>query len=503
MRSATVAMSSGSELPAGPEAAGIPRGERTRLLTWLTTLAPATFVGAFEFVRHYSPLNRILPAWAGNVLVFLVVLVGAYFFSGFVFGIIRRMQHELIRRSEALAQRTAVAETLYRISTEISAALDLDRVMESVATSARELVGADMAAIGLTGEQGGAQPATWRVACAAHASECLKLLRECGPALLDALREQTGPLELRETFGESAQARPPLDEPAVHPALRALCRGGARVVMAVPLRTGDRFAGGLIVANCRPDRFRDDAAAVVSGLATQAAIAIEKARLVQQVQNLAALEERERIAREMHDGVGQVLGYVGIKAQAVRELVAARRLNEALVQLDQLVSAAQEIYTDLREAILGLRTSVRPGRPLAEALREYLEQFSRNTGVQAHLEIPEGTESLKPAVELQLLRIIQEALTNVRKHAQARHVWVRFCRERDRWQVTVEDDGRGLGASSHTVLGPRFGLRMMRERAESMGGTFAIESRPAGGTRVVVTLPRESGVDGHAAGAGR
>ncbi len=496
-----VAVSSRSQLSAGQEAAGIPRGERTRLLTWLTTLAPATFVGAFEFVRHYSPLNRILPAWAGNVLVFLVVLVGAYFFSGFVFGIISRMQQELIRRSEALAQRTAVAETLYRISTEISAALDLDRVMESVATSARELVGADMAAIGLTGEQG-AHSATWRVASPPDSGHCRKLLRECGPAILNALRDQARPLEFQDIPGEVAQAGPPVEETAVHQALQALCQGGLRVVMAVPLRTGDRFAGGLIVANCRPARFRDDAAAVVSGLATQAAIAVEKARLVEQVQNLAALEERERIAREMHDGVGQVLGYVGIKAQAVRELVVARRLNEALVQLDQLVSAAQEVYTDLREAILGLRTSVHPGRPLAEALREYLAQFSRDTGVQAHLEIPQGTESLRPAVELQLLRIIQEALTNVRKHAQARHVWVRFSRDGGRWQVTVEDDGRGLGTSSHTVLGPRFGLRMMRERAESMGGTFDIESRPAGGTRVVVTLPGESGVDSHAVGAG-
>ena len=377
-----VAVPSRPELSANPKEAGILPGERTRLLTWLTTLAPATFVGVFEFVRHYSPLNRILPAWAGNVLVFLVVLVGAYFFSGFVFGIIRRIQHELIRRSEALAQRTAVAETLYRISTEISAALDLDRVMESVATSARELIGADMAAIGLAGEQG-AHSTTWRVTSPPDSAHCHALLRECGPAILDALREQVRPLEFQDISGEAAQTAPPLDEPAVYQALRALCRGGLRVVMAVPLRTGDRFAGGLIVANCRPARFGDDAAAVVSGLATQAAIAVEKARLVEQVQNLAALEERERIAREMHSGVGQVLGYVGIKAQAVRELVVARRLSEALVQLDQLVSAAQEVYTDLREAILGLRTSVRPGRPLAEALREYLAQFSRNTGVQS------------------------------------------------------------------------------------------------------------------------
>ncbi|MEW6046352.1 MAG: GAF domain-containing sensor histidine kinase [Bacillota bacterium] len=487
-------------MPAGSAPVGTPRSARTHLLTWLTTLGPAAFVGVFEFARHYSPLNTVLPLWAGNVLVFLVVLVGAYFFSGFVFGIISRMQEELIRRTEALAQRTAVAEALYRISTEISAALDLDHVMESVAASTRELVEADMAAVGLAGES--STQLTWRVASASEAVHCRKLLQECGPAILTSLAEYGAPLKLEDVSSRGASSEPPAEESGPHEALRALCRGGFQAVMAVPLRAGEHFAGALIVANCRAARFSDDAAAVVSGLATQAAIAIEKARLVEQVQSLAALEERERIAREMHDGVGQVLGYVSIKAQAVRELVVARRFDEARLQLDQLAAAAREVYTDLRETILGLRTSVRPGRPLVEALREYLEQFSRDTAVAAHLEVPEDTLALRPVVELQLLRIIQEALTNVRKHAQARNVWVRFSQDSGRWQVTVEDDGRGLGASTHGVRGPRFGLQMMRERAQSMGGVFQIASRPGGGTRVLVMLPAESEADGHASGSG-
>lgn len=452
---------------------------RTRLLSWLTTLAPAAFIGLFEFARHSSPLETTVPMWVGNVIVFLVVLVGAYFFSGFVFRIIDRMQHELVRRSDELAHRTAVAETLYRIGTEVSASLDLDHVITSVVAAARDLLATDTAGLCLVDEATG--EVAWRlvVGAAPLRHRCLAP----GECIAGHIVATGQPVRVEDALTDLAF--PQRD----YPLLR---EHGLRGIMAVPLRAGSRTLGVLMVGNQRPIRFVEDELAILTGLGTQAAIAIEKATLHRRVHSLAALEERERIAREMHDGLGQVLGYVNTKAQAVRELVAAGRADAAKAQLDQLAGAAQELYADVREAILGLRTEVGGGRGLIPALREYLDHYAAQSGLAVDLDVPQDDLHLEPAVEIQLLRIIQEALTNVRKHARASRVAVHITPNGREVRIEVADDGRGVSTAPDPSLfraPPQFGLQTMRERAEAVGGTFRLETGQRAGTRVVVTVP--------------
>jgi signal transduction histidine kinase len=209
--------------------------------------------------------------------------------------------------------------------------------------------------------------------------------------------------------------------------------------------------------------------------------------------NLAVLEERERIAGEMHDGLGQVLGYVIMKSLAVAELMDGGHIAEARTQIDQLEAAAREAYADVRENILALRTTLAPGRTLLSALRDYAAGFERQSGIAVELIAPSEDEDgwMEPTAEVQLLRIVQEALTNVRKHAEARRVTVRLSLESDRVQAEVVDDGRGFDPRQPTSTGsPHFGLEMMRERATAVGGTFAIAPDVGGGTRVAVTVPR-------------
>lgn len=224
----------------------------------------------------------------------------------------------------------------------------------------------------------------------------------------------------------------------------------------------------------------------------QLSVAVENARLADeqrtQMQNMAILEERERISREMHDGLAQVLGYLCAKTQSALNLLRTGQQVETAATLREIENIAQEAYVEVREAILGLRTTVSPGTGLIPSLTEYLHRFSRQFGIDARLVLPSETDiRLAPGTEVQLLRIIQEGLNNIRKHAEARHAWVRFRLADDTAIVVIEDDGHGFDASR--INGKHFGLETMRERAEAVGGSFSVDTAPGCGTRLTVRLP--------------
>ncbi len=211
-----------------------------------------------------------------------------------------------------------------------------------------------------------------------------------------------------------------------------------------------------------------------------------------QVRLLAVLEERDRIGREMHDGLAQVLGYVNTKAQAVQEFLRAGQTDQATQQLQELIAAAQEAYTDAREIIVGLRLNDVHERQLTGLAEEYVGRFQRRSGVTTDLMIaPSWDDTAVPAtVKAQSLRIIQEALTNARKHAGAGHVGVTLDRRNNSAVIMVKDDGCGFMLSR--LLRPdfsRYGLRTMRERAQAVGGTLRIESAPGKGTCIEATMP--------------
>ncbi|HXH08902.1 MAG TPA: GAF domain-containing protein [Alphaproteobacteria bacterium] len=226
--------------------------------------------------------------------------------------------------------------------------------------------------------------------------------------------------------------------------------------------------------------------------AAYASVAVSNAVLHARVQHAVIEEERQRIAREMHDGLAQVLAYVNAKTGAVRRLVELDRREEALQELAELEAAAREVYADVRESILGLRVITQGGPGFLAALRQYAEQFSRQSGVPVDLRIegPEEGLEVEPMTEVQLIRVVQEALSNVRKHAAAHRAEVRLYRENSDLCLTIADDGRGF--DPHLVgrgESPRFGLQTMRERVESLGGTFTITSAPGHGTVVSVSIP--------------
>ena len=207
-----------------------------------------------------------------------------------------------------------------------------------------------------------------------------------------------------------------------------------------------------------------------------------QAQLMEQQRALATLHERDRVARELHDTLGQVLGYIKMQAAVAQTFLEREELPEAKRRVARLGAAAQDAQIDVREYILGTRAGLSGTAPLVPALRDYLRQFSENYGIATELNAPPALADrvFDPMTGAQLLRIIQEALTNVRKHAQAQRVDIRIAVRDGSAEATVQDDGAGFDpARVRPAGGHRFGLQVMRERAEEVGARVQVHSAPA------------------------
>ena len=193
----------------------------------------------------------------------------------------------------------------------------------------------------------------------------------------------------------------------------------------------------------------------------------------------------------MHDGLAQSLGLLHMKLSALGSAAGPPAMADAIREMTHI---AQHAYEEARQSIFGLRTFVSRGLGLVPTLTEYLHEFSAQNGIPVALEVADGSLGpLSPASEVQAVRIIQEALTNVRKHAAAERAWVRLQKDGPWLRVSVEDDGVGWNREAPTSRDRlHFGLDTMRERAEGLGGTVEIDTAPGRGTRVVATLPREA-----------
>ena len=269
-------------------------------------------------------------------------------------------------------------------------------------------------------------------------------------------------------------------------------RQGTMALGCLPLQTEGEVFGTISLEGHRAIFETAQRRRTLASIAERSSVAIPNAQLHDRVQEMAVLEERERIAREMHDGLAQVLGYVNTKAFAIRRSLVDGESAAAQGMLGELEEAAREVYADVREGVLALRSTSPSSRSLLDNLSDYLEKYERMSGIHVAWEASAGVTSLRlpEMTEIQLMRIVQEALSNVRKHAGAKRVVVRLAEGQETITVSVEDDGRGFDLAREGRRDwPQFGLQTMRERAEAIGGEFAVISAPQEGTRVTVRIP--------------
>ena len=437
--------------------------KRLRLLAVAAPLAVVVvleLVRAF-FVREVALSTRLLldGIVAGAFAIFGIVMVRA----------IGRMQERLKRQNrELLALHTA--------GLDVASELALDVVLKKVVDQAVNLVGAKYGALSVVGDDNAIR--SFITSGITPEQRAAIGPPPVGHGVLGITLREGQRLRLEDISKHPRS----VGFPANHPTMKTL--------LAVPILCKSPFLGNLYLAEKRDGAmFSVDDEETLERFAVQAGIAIDNAHLHQQVASLAVAQERMRIAHEMHDGLAQVLAYVNTKVQAANEYLRRGKSDDASTQLRELAVAAREAYGDVRESIVDLRTLPEKGRAFAEVIREYIERWNEHTGINTQMSIADGGE-IPPATELQLVRIVQESLANVRKHARATSVRVDLQKAGGRIVLTIADNGVGFSEATRTRSEfPRFGLSTMRERAQSVGGTLDIASTPGQGTTVRLEVP--------------
>lgn len=397
-------------------------------------------VGVLEIAaRHRDELQTITPGWFETVG--------------------RSLAATLADLQELTRVRTQLADErrLWQAGLDVTATENYDELLRTIVDRARELIGAEASALCLWD----AEKRWWVVQGTSGATDAF----------------QVSLSQFERGDGQRVEC----------PVIRFKYR---RAHLDLPLQHNGQIVGCLCVANGQAREYSADERALLTGIANQATLAVERTRLLEATGSRAATTERERLAREIHDTLAQILGFVNIKTGAARELLAQGQVEQAKTQLDQLALLSQELYQDTRELILGLHRDAGTERGLVPALQSYVERFSAFCSLPASFSGQEVAVNFSPAVEVQLIRVVQEALSNVRKHAHARHAWVSMTREQDQIVLEIRDDGQGFDPSKPgRGFGPRFGLQSMRERVESIHGTFAVYSTAGEGTTVRIQVP--------------
>ena len=359
------------------------------------------------------------------------------------------------------------SESLQRTTTALLQKLTLDEILEIVCLEAQRLTGATGSAV---------------------------LLREEGQGWLRVVISTGKPLPAIERLpidnsiaGLAVKQKKPwwTNEPTDH--VQAYLRNpNLKALLVIPLETRDTIIGVLDVVN-KPGGFTDEDIHIMGLFAAQAAIAIENARLYEQAEKLAVIEERHRLARELHDSVTQLVFSATIHADvAYRSLISEER-DAAIEYLQELRQIIREVMLNMRLLIFELHPPVLEREGLVVAIKTRLESVESRSGIKTELHV-EGERRLPISVEQEVYRITQEALTNVVKHANAQKVkiWMKFSDQSI--CIDIEDDGVGFNPLTvNQQIG--FGLRSMQERVAHINGKITVDSSPGKGTKLMVKIP--------------
>src|SRR5215210_7572148 len=264
--------------------------------------------------------------------------------------------------------------------------------------------------------------------------------------------------------------------------------GGLRYHASIPLYAQEKKLGVMNVASPGWRSLSPEDLQLLYTVGDLLSIAVERARLFARSTRLGAVEERNRLAREIHDTLAQGLTATALQLESADALLDAG--SEGVHEpLHRALSLTRSNLEEARRSVLDLRAAPLEGRPLSEALKSLVDRWEAETGINARYGEVNGSRPLPPRVEAALYRTCQEALTNVARHAGAGRVTVRLVATPDRVRLVVQDDGRGFDASE--VPEDRHGIVGMRERAEVLGGTLEVRSGPGEGTRIEATVPLE------------
>jgi PAS domain S-box-containing protein len=371
---------------------------------------------------------------------------------------------------EALQKAHSEISALYHVASVASASLDLDTILERSLDCVLATMKSEQGLIHLWDET----------------NENLRLAAQqgMGPELIAQIEAVPPGRGLTGWVFEQAR---PLMTPnlGVDPSVpQSLCDNLFNAYVGVPMRAKGKVVGVFSVLDEAGRRFGNDEVALLASIADQVGVAVENARLYQQAEQLAVMEERERLAHDLHDSVSQSLYSLTLLAEAARRLVRAGEAERAADYLTRLGETAHDALKEMRLLVYRLRPPALEGEGLVGAIQQRLGTVERRAGVKAHL-LASDSIKLPPPVEDGLYRITQEALNNALKHAMASSVTVHIQLVDGHVELEVADNGVGFDPNApdhHEGMG----LSSMRERTKKLGGTLCLVTAPGQGTRVCV-----------------
>ena len=262
---------------------------------------------------------------------------------------------------------------------------------------------------------------------------------------------------------------------------------GFETVVSIPVRLKEHLIGEVDLFFHARYALPDAERSLLEALTAHLASAIENLRLNALELEAAVSQERTFLARELHDSIAQSLAFTKIQVQLMRDAIASRDAARMQQVIDEIDVGVRECYGDVRELLVHFRTRAN-AEDIEPALQTTLRKLEHQSGLVTHFNVTGQGLPLPPDVQIQVLHIVQEALSNVRKHADATRVWLDVAKQ-PQWQIEVRDDGAGFDVASGPPDETHVGLRIMSERAERIGATLEVLSTPGRGTSVVLTMP--------------
>ncbi|WP_172600417.1 ATP-binding protein [Sulfurivermis fontis] len=388
----------------------------------------------------------------------------------------QNLEAEVRRQTEHIAQKTHSLQVLYDVAASLNASRDLKDLLTRFLYTMRDIVNAKAGTVRLLIDD-----------------DQMELVASIGLDDEVVSHERVVPVK-RCLCGNAVDEGEVLFQQDLLPCQqfvgRPLLNNNSLGMIAVPLQYRGKSLG---VYNLFIDKSefeaRDEVKALFTSIGRHLGMAIEKARLDSESKRLSIMQERNTLAHELHDSLAQTLASLRFQVSMLPSTLSDEGTAAASREIEQIKNGLDEAYTELRELLAHFRAPI-DARGLLPAIEDMVSQFRKQTGIHTFLQKEWDSTRLPANLEMQVLRIVQEALANIRKHSQAQNVRIMLrCNAEGQYRVLIEDDGVGMrepAFSGHP--GEHIGLSIMQERARYLGGELRIESEEGEGTRVLLTF---------------
>ena len=386
----------------------------------------------------------------------------------------RNLEHKVAEKTAQLEEKHERLESLYEVTALVAKATSLDELAQGFAKSVARIAHADGVAVRWSDQENqrylmlaahGLPSAMVNDELCVNKGDC-----HCGA---DAVGPGLRVIPIREIEKTS---------------LQHCAKAGFETVVNIPICQHDHLMGEVDLFYHARVNLSPPERSLLEALSSHLAGAMENLRLNSLEKEAAVSQERHLLARELHDSIAQSLAFLKIQVQLMRDAVQSGNAAEIGKVLEEIDTGVRESYGDVRELLLHFRTRTNT-EDIAPALETTLRKFEHQSGLKASLSMQGQGMPLSPDLQIQVLHIIQEALSNVRKHARASQVWL-DVHQQPEWRFEVRDDGIGFVTSDNPLDETHVGLRIMSERAQRIGATVEVISTPGHGSSMILTLPR-------------